>query len=49
MFRKGRLTPLVTVLAVIGLAACGDDDPMAVDTAPGQPTISSVAASQFPR
>jgi hypothetical protein len=44
MFHKGRLTPLVTLLAVIGLAAC-DDDPVAVDTAPAQPTISSVEAS----
>lgn len=45
MFRKGRLTPLVTLLAVFALAACGDDDPVAVDTAPAQPTISSVTLS----
>ncbi len=45
MSRKGRLTPLVTLLAVFALAACGDDDPTGVDTAPAQPTISSVTLS----
>ena len=45
MFRKGRLTPLVATVAVLALAACGDDDPVAVDTAPDQPTISAVTLS----
>ena len=45
MFRRGRMTTLITTLAVFGLAACGDDDPMQVDTTPAQPTISSVTLS----
>ena len=43
MFARGRLTPLVVALAVLGAAACDDDPVVPDDNTPDAPTGVSVA------